>query len=619
MAAPPDVVRAAPNIWLPGLVERFASCLGPNFVACTLRQVNKATAEQFRGRPEYPSTVRLSQPVPQHAFAARWAPRGAMRDLTLTQRQRLLRLTAASGVVANLEVALGAVGVIPDSQLEEEILGAAAAGGLAAAVRCILGFGYGDTHVIGKTLCTAAGAGHQAVCEVLLADDRAPGVTADDVAAALRGGHSGLADWLLQQRWEGPISPADSLEPLGEEGCSELLRAATEGCDLPTLQSIHQRCSEVVNGDDGMVRIAASSRTTDWRAKVEWWELQLPPDWLYDDPGVCTAAARCPYAETRLAWLLGRGYSVERAATDAALGAGNAAALELLLRRGLLPEPRSVTEAARGGRLEALMKLAEYGCPVDAAEVALAALRQGPLSVLAWAVEELGASVQALATAATAWNVRNLDDPEVLRWLWRRGCPLNGSRVALLAARCGQLDALEWAAQELGASMRSDELMDAAGASGSIEVMAWLRERGCPWGPDTFAGAAGSGCEAALEWLAERGCPMVKSNPRRTAYRVGGRVYNGRAMPLMPDFEAASNNDLAALRCLARLGCPWGDLPGITTVFNSCLAHPCRPMPVLRLLVELGCPAVYYGRAPIPADVRKWLEAVKAEAEGVAQ
>ncbi|KXZ48839.1 hypothetical protein GPECTOR_25g424 [Gonium pectorale] len=403
--AQPDADSELPNIWLPGLVERFAGYLDPTYVACTLRLVDKATAEQFRGRPEYPSTVRLSQPVPPHAFAARWVPPGTMRDLTLTQRQRLLRLTAASGVVANLEVALGAVGFIPDSQLEEEILGAAAAGGLAAAVRCILGFGYGDTHVIGKTLCTAAGAGHQAVCEVLLADDRAPGVTSQHVAAALSGGHPELADWLLQRWQEGPISPADSLTPLGE--------------------------------------------------------------------------------------------------------AGNTAALQLLLQRGLRLQAHDLAATFLTGSgavwMEALKKLREYGCPVDGAQAARAGEGEGNLSVLVEAVEELGASDRDPWLLEVA---QDRCDLEVLRWLRQRGCPIDGAEVALSAARLGQLAVLVWAAEELGASMQSAALMDAAAASGCVEVMAWLRECGCPWSEGTFAEAARSGCVAALQWLAERGCPL---------------------------------------------------------------------------------------------------------------
>ncbi|KXZ48828.1 hypothetical protein GPECTOR_25g413 [Gonium pectorale] len=613
MAEPQAVGGALPNIWLPGLVERFASCLGPNFVACTLRLVDNATAEQCRGRPEYPSMVRLSQPVPPHAFAARWGAPGAMRDLTLAQRKDLLRLTAASGVAVNLEVALGAVGFIPNPRDQEGILGAAATAGQADAVHCVLGRGYSDRWAVGNSMYVAAGAGHQSVCEVLLAHDRSPGVTLDLVAAALRGGHPQLADWLLQRRREGPIGFAESLSPLGEETNSELLCAATEGCDLPTVQSFHRRCCGDALGGSAFVMgsavliVAAGSRTADWQAKVEWWESQLPPESLhrlYDDARVCTASARCPDAETRLAWLLGRGYSVEPSASDAALRAGNAAALELLLRRGLRPD----CEATDAGRLEALIKLAEYSCPVDAAEVALAAAVGRQLPMLVWAVEELGASVQDLAVMYAA---EDLCDLEALRWLRPRGCPVNGARVARSAARLGHLAALVWAAEELGAPLQTAELMDAAAASGSVEMMAWLRERGCPWGLETFGKAAGSGCEASLVWLAERGCPM----PR-----------NG-----VPYLAAALNCDMATLRCLMRLGCAWGPSSGAKAVFEALLnllapigGHSCHlPLPVLRVLVELGCPvdweAVRRTAASRATDVRDWLLAEAAAAENATQ
>ncbi|KXZ48815.1 hypothetical protein GPECTOR_25g400 [Gonium pectorale] len=163
----------------------------------------------------------------------------------------------------------------------------------------------------------------------------------------------------------------------------------------------------------------------------------------------------------------------------------------------------------RGGSLEALLKLREYGCPLDAAEVAEGAVKGEQLPVLVWAVEALGASVQDRKLAKAAEYRYDL---EVLTWLRQRGCPLNGRRVALSAARRGhQLAALAWAAEGLGASLQSAELMDAAAASGRVEVMAWLRERGCPWGKGMFAGAARAGCKAALEWLEERGCPLPVS------------------------------------------------------------------------------------------------------------
>ncbi|KXZ49343.1 hypothetical protein GPECTOR_22g937 [Gonium pectorale] len=273
--------------------------------------------------------------------------------------------------------------------------------------------------------------------------------------------------------------------------------------------------------------------------------------------GVCEGAAGVPAgfpdAGTRLEWLLGRGYTVDESAVHSAISAGNAAALELLLRRGLRPRQKTklVAQAAGAGRLEVLRVLQEHA---------------GPLNGAVAAVE-----------AAGAW-------------------------VAMYASAHGGLPVLAWAAEELGASVQSAGLMDLAAESGSLEKMAWLREQGCPWGGDTFKLAALGGCEAALEWLAEQGCPMP----------ADGSPYRA----------AAGNNDFATLRCLARLGCPWGPASGPDAVFASC-TRPGRPgpLPVLRLLVQLGCPvdweAARQQAESLPADVREWLLA-EAETEAEA-
>ncbi|KXZ43749.1 hypothetical protein GPECTOR_81g198 [Gonium pectorale] len=599
-STPRDAAPELSNVWLPWLVERFASFLHPNEVICTLRCVNRATGEQFRGRPEF-AAVRLSQPTPPHAFASRWAGSGAMRDMNLEQRMQLLRQTAASGVVANLELALEAVGFIPNDGHLVTLLEAAAAAGHVDAVRHLVGFGRRLGPRFDRSITFALGAavkaGHTAVCEALICSIGAHRLlTMWHVGAALRAGRPELADWLLQLRPEGSIGFGSGLAPLVERGCPFLLFIAAESCDLATLMSIRQRCSifHLPHSDDSnILSSAARSRTADWQAKVEWVESQLPPGFIRY-PDTCTAAAARPDAELRLAWLLARGYPADGKAVDAALRAGNMAALELLVARGLRPSPIAAADAAGLGQLEALKKLHERRCPLDAGDVAQAAARSGQLPVLAWAVEELAAS---LHDTRLHEAVLRRCDLEVLQWLRQRGCPLDAAKVAALAtaaAQNGQLPVLAWAVEELGAPVQSAALMDAAAASGRVELMAWLRERGCPWSADTFNITAGMGCELALEWLVERGCPMPDD---------GG-----------PFMMAAEHNDLATLRCLARLGCPWGPASGAGAVFESCLHPFCMLLPVLRYLVELGCPVTAEDCLRLAPqaneEVREWLMAL---------
>ncbi|KXZ51127.1 hypothetical protein GPECTOR_13g614 [Gonium pectorale] len=581
-----------PNIWLPGLVERFASLLHPNEVICALRCVDKATAEQFRGRPEFAS-VRLSRPVPPHAFAARWAAPGAMRDLTLAQRKQLLRLTADTGVVANLEVALEAVGFILNKvELSALLRASAYVGHIEAVLRWLdLERRLGYTADPLSLLSVSAAAGQRALYEALICGSEVGWDlwAVEHVATALYAGRPKMADWLLKRRPEGPIGPGDSLAPLGEADCGELLFSAMKGCGLSVVMSLLQRCSGVALPERKLrclLHEAIGSRTTDWQAKAEWAEAQLPPG-FHRTSAAFGAAACHPDADLRLTWLLTRGYPTDEHVANFMLRNGNAAALELLLGRGLRPPHSATDDAARWGWLEVLKKLREYGYPLGVTVKMWLAASRDQLPVLVWAVEELGATLQDRQLSKTAAGQCGL---ETLAWLHHRGCPLDGAQVVQAAAKRGDLQLLQWAVQELGAPVTSLALLDAAAGVGNIELMAWLRERGCPWGGQAYSNAARAGCEAALEWLAEQGCPVPDD---------GG-----------PYLVAADNNDLATLRCLARLGCRWGPTSGPGAVFESCI-RPYRPLPVLRLLVELGCPVDWEACAKaaynFPEQMREWL------------
>ncbi|PNG99348.1 hypothetical protein TSOC_014877, partial [Tetrabaena socialis] len=424
------------RIWLPEIVQHFAASLLPNEVACALRLVNKATAAQFSAAQH--TTVRLSQPVPHHAFVWRWAGPDAMRTLAWQQRLELPRLTARSGSTANLEVLL-ARDELP-SVLDNVNLGGgvfAAAAGVGQLDMCVWLRERGCAWQERGAFTAAAGDGHQAVCEWMVAEG---GLKVDDyskaAAAAARGGHVGLMDWLLLC--------ADSFD------VTALLSGAAEGCDLPMLQRLHQIHVDTLPEElslpawdkAAILSAAAGSPTADWRAKVEWLEARGYPR---NAEAFGTAATK-PDALPRLQWLRQQGYPLDMGAGKAAV-AGNAEALRYVLGHGGMADAFMMQRAARGGHVAVMEVLHARG--VRCKKTVWAAAAGGHLPAVAWLVETLDA----------------------------------------------------------GAALTT-HVFEAAAKAGSMELLRWLRARGCPWDATAFAAAAQGGSEEQLEWLAEQGCLM---------------------------------------------------------------------------------------------------------------
>ncbi|KXZ46924.1 hypothetical protein GPECTOR_39g418 [Gonium pectorale] len=483
---------------LPELTERIVGYLDRNEIAATFRCVNKAAAEQFRG-PEH-TTIRLSQPVPHHAFAEHWLALGAARGLTRKRREQLLSLTAASGVVSNLQVAVRAAGCPPTYA----VIQAAAEGGQLTSCQWLLeqGCPTGDVQSGSGLLAAAAGGGHRHVCEWLLGLDLTWSLGGASKAA--RGGHVGLMEWLLERR------PQLRVSAHPEEERRKMVEGVAHGCDLATLQGFWRRWASQLTSTDKEAALAAAAAgpTPDWAAKVEWLEAQGCPRAV----GVTETAAARPDADSaaRLAWLRGRGYPADRYAVQAAARAGNLAALQHLLAEVPRPPPEhneiAFACAAQGGHLAALQALHAAGWQ-PTAEIVRAAVCSGQLHVLVWAVEALGERV--LEPSASLFTM--------------------------------------------------------AAWSGNTELLAWLRERGCAFGPDAYASAAWSGGEAALELLAALGCPMPATGE--------------------PYFTACAVGDMHTLRCLRRVGVPWGP-EGFVFGTADRGASPA----ILCWLLEEGCP-----------------------------
>ncbi|GFR44361.1 hypothetical protein Agub_g5582 [Astrephomene gubernaculifera] len=483
---------------LPELAERVVSFLPINEIACTFRPLNKATAALCKS--ERYTAVRLSSPVPLHAFKHRWSHPGAMHGKTLQQRHQLLHLTARSGSIPNLELAIQYTGCLLTGEVHgcrgECVIEEAASAGQLEMCQWLQQQGCS----LKAATWAAARAGHQAICEWGLAlSDCSRGLglllTTGIVAAACSEGHVSLVEWLYQQLQL-------SGHPRLEFPFWYYIAVATGG-DLASLQRLGNEELQSMEAWEqaSILGAAAGSPTPDWRAKVTWLKAQGLTDHVD-----CRIVVGLPDALDRLRWLQGRGYPMEASMAREAAEQGNVGALEFLLSEGVEANEQAARAAAAGGHLEALRLLHAHDCPMCVATVKCAA-RGGHLHVVVWLVETLGDGV-----------------------------------------------------------LRNPGVFDSAAESGRLELLRWLRGRGCGWGQSTFAKAVQAGCEETLEWLVEEGCPM----------QTDGAPFLG----------AARHGDLLTLRCLKRLGCPWGPHGRLIT---RCIECCCDPR-VLSWLRDEGCP-----------------------------
>ncbi|KXZ45226.1 hypothetical protein GPECTOR_57g516 [Gonium pectorale] len=436
------------------LVALIADHLPPNFVACNLRVLDKATAACLSG--SHHTTVRLSQPAPAAAFRQRWGAPGAMHDLSRRQRLRLLCLVAQSGETANLHLAIGSSGLCLSS-CPELLVAAAAAGQLAVCSwlrqqGCPWGKAAPEAawalskdlarlrllrnpaHYIyageGVSVLAAAGSsGDQGLCEWLLAE----GCPWDQAAvlAAACAGHVDLIEWLLAQRPE--LLTALMFVP-------QLAQAAAIGFELEALQRLclswRQRGVWVLYASAMLG--ALSSHTPDWRAKVEWLEGEASARPHHG----CDYAATCPDGQERVRYLRQHGHEVSQWTLDAAARAGNAELVEELLAEG----PQMMSDAAwfsglAGGNVQVLWTLAAAD-PGSLPPYALSlAAEGGHLPAVVWVVEQKrweGEFVTISGIAASG-------SLEMLQCMQQRGCQVSAWTVEA-GAEAGSCPIVEWLA-----------------------------------------------------------------------------------------------------------------------------------------------------------------------------
>ncbi len=291
-------------------------------------------------------------------------------------------------------------------------------------------------------------------------------MTLDDPGvAAAKAGHAHLLPWLVEHCC--PLDPLRTLE------------AAAQHCDLAGLQNAWQLLAPRLTMLEGspvidaarVVRMAGRSLGLDARDKVAWLldqataEVTVPASGLLRDQLLLAAAQGAAAAGKvpLLRWLSGeQGLDLAAAGPGGTEGSGH----------GVLA---CAMEAPDVGVAEWLVD--EAGHPLPGAE------DQGGL-------EELWRSAGANGDVAK------------LQWLVGRGVPLH-PKGPLAAAEKGRLDAVRYLHEQCGVAL-SAELFAAAAGSGSVPLVSWLLDRGCPTSPEAYKNAVCKGRLEMVVWMAEQ-------------------------------------------------------------------------------------------------------------------
>ncbi len=558
------------------LICRILESLPPNYLVLICRLVCKELWRRF-SQPHH-LVARFGLPLPAIAVCGAWLPhlQQSRKQLTFRGKLQMLSAAASSGSEVNLELAW-------------ELL----------------------------SPCIAHG----------LDSEERSGAT-DAGTAAVKSGHLYLLPWLLQH------------------GCPlnihATLAAAAEHCDLAGLQRVWELLGcdpDPPSRHDAWLydRLAGAAAISgrDTVAKLAWVMAMAEGSRYYKGPrlllNAVTGAAfagRLPVLHWLLEVALQRGVPLgelwscaedgeERGqALARALGAGHLAVADWLVDEAGYPLPQQEQAqdqdqeeerehlwgvAAMGGNVDALRWLLLRGVPVDSCALPTA-VGFGHLGAVRFLHEECGLGLEHVAL----WDAAGSRSIPTAQWLLQAGCRM-GPRAYEAAARAGDVAMIRWlvldakcpwsqgtiagvikcwthepgnSIDELKAAVRllveagcpCDRMAgaaDGAAITGRLPLLRYLHEElGAGFGPGTLTAAAMGGCEAVLEWLMGAGCRAGEEGPRGDPY-----------------VAAAVNGDVATLRCLRRLGVPWG-----AGVLRGAVDGYSTPPSAVRWLVEQGVP-----------------------------
>mmetsp|Transcript_37302 Transcript_37302/g.92232 ORF Transcript_37302/g.92232 Transcript_37302/m.92232 type:complete len:302 (-) Transcript_37302:215-1120(-) len=243
-------------------------------------------------------------------------------------------------------------------------------------------------------------------------------------------------------------------------------------------------------------------------ARLSWAKENGCP-WHARNLGICSILAKCGNLEVlQWAWQNGCPWSATTC-HNAAIG-GHLEVLRWVRERGCPWDEWTSYGAAMGGHLDVLKWARERNCPWSETACSLAA-GGGHLEVLVW-LRQHGYSLD----ESVGINAARRGQLAVLKWASKNECPcfveiMSWSRLNEGAIANGHLAVLIWL-QEHWLQMYVDsgfDLCTCAAQYGQLEILRWAEEH-YPWDVRTCRAAASAGHLEVLIFLRERGCRWDK-------------------------------------------------------------------------------------------------------------
>jgi hypothetical protein len=256
----------------------------------------------------------------------------------------------------------------------------------------------------------------------------------------------------------------------------------------------------------------------------------------------------------KLQWLhTGKGYSMTSAVSERAASSGSVEILKWLAAvcdDNIVHTKGVMTAACGSGQLQTVQYLIGRACPLSERHCYGEAARGGHLALIKW-----------MATTEPFSSNLNID--------------INTNIMMHCAAASGSIEVMQWLRAEHHVPF-SASMMCSAAKCNQLAVMRYLRAEGCPWDASactaatTYCGYRGAGADdelTTLQWLRDHGCPWDVANVRKVAPRSGSMgllsyaIQQGGA-PAAADLTlmlnvAGANHKLEAAKWLRQQGAEW--------------------------------------------------------------